>query len=150
MMALCSYRHPAEFAGRFGRETDHKGSFQVQSYLRHQGSKFVQRFDANAYVTLTRVMDSHDLGRGRGGIEAVLAAIHVPALIVGSSSDLLYVPDEQRELARHLPKAELAWLDSPHGHDAFLIDTDQLDTLLRGFRQRNKYCYGNPVHIFAF
>ena len=150
MMALCSYRHPGEFAARFGRETDAAGSFQMQSYLRHHGSKFVQRFDANSYVTLTRIMDSHDLGRDRGGIEKALTAIEVPALIVGSVSDVLYVPDEQRELARHLPRAELAWLDSPHGHDAFLIDTDDLSTLLQGFRQRGKPRYGDPVHIFAF
>jgi homoserine O-acetyltransferase len=150
MMALCSYRHPGEFAARFGRELDGKGSFQMQRYLRHQGSKFVQRFDANAYVTLTRIMDSHDLGRDRGGIETALGAIEVPALIVGSSSDVLYVPEEQRELARHLPRAELAWLDSPHGHDAFLIDTDALGTLLQGFRQRDRCRFGDPVHIFAF
>jgi homoserine O-acetyltransferase len=150
MMALCSYRHPDEFAARFGRDTDPQGSFQVQSYLRHQGSKFVQRFDANAYVTLTQVMDSHDLGRGRGGIEAALTAMETPALIVGSRSDVLYTPDEQRELALHLPRSELAFLDSPHGHDAFLIDTDTLSTLLQGFRQRHRHRYGNPVHIFAF
>jgi homoserine O-acetyltransferase len=95
-------------------------------------------------------MDSHDLGRGRRGIEAALAAIQVPALIVGSVSDVLYVPEEQRELALHLPRAELAWLDSPHGHDAFLIDTDELDVLLQRFRRRDRYRYGDPVHIFAF
>lgn len=150
MMALCSYRHPGEFAGRFGRETDATGSFQVQRYLRHQGAKFVQRFDANAYVTLTRIMDSHDLGRDRGGVEAALAAIEAPALIVGCASDVLYLPEEQRQLAAHLPRAELAWLDSPHGHDAFLIETEELDALLRGFRQRHKHRFGDPVHIFAF
>ena len=137
MMALCNYRHWGEFAARFGRETDPTGSFQVQRYLRHQGEKFVSRFDAASYVTLTRIMDSHDLGRGRGGVEAALAAIETPALIVGSTSDVLYVTAEQRELARHLPQAELAWLDSPHGHDAFLIETEELDALLRGFRRRD-------------
>jgi homoserine O-acetyltransferase len=150
MMAMCSYRHPDEFAARFGRETDGDDRFQVQNYLRHQGEKFVRRFDANCYVTLTRVMDSHDLGRDRGGTEMALAGIKVPALIVGSSSDVLYVPEEQRELAAKLPRAELAWLDSPHGHDAFLIDTDQLGVLLKKFRQRHRYRYGDPVHIFAF
>jgi len=150
MMAMCSYRHWGEFAARFGRESDGSGRFQVQNYLRHQGEKFVGRFDAASYVTLTRVMDSHDLGRGRGGVEAALAALEMPALILGSVSDVLYVPEEQRELAAHLPRAELAWLDSPHGHDAFLIDTDEVDTLLRRFRQRNRYRYGYPAHISAF
>ena len=150
MMALCSYRHWGEFGARFGRDLDEQGSFQVQSYLRHHGSKFVQRFDANSYVTLTRIMDSHDLGRDRDGIEAALAAIEIPALIVGSVSDVLYVPDEQRELAAYLPRAELSWLDSPHGHDAFLIDTDALGESLGGFRYRHRERFGNPVHIFAF
>jgi homoserine O-acetyltransferase/O-succinyltransferase len=136
MAAMCSYRHWDEFAARFGREPNPAGGFQVESYLRYQGHKFVERFDANSYIALTRVMDSHDLGRGRGGIEAALAGIETPALIVGSRSDVLYTPAEQRELAQHLPHSELAFLDSPHGHDAFLIDTDALDLLLRDFRKR--------------
>jgi len=138
MAALCSYRHWDEFAMRFGRETAPDGGFQVEGYLRCQGEKFVQRFDASSYVALTRTLDSHDLGRGRGGVEAAVAAIDIPALIVGSQSDVLYTPDEQRELALHLPQAELAWLDSDHGHDAFLIDTETLDALLRHFRRRQR------------
>ncbi|MGE5624541.1 MAG: homoserine O-acetyltransferase MetX [Bacillota bacterium] len=135
MVAMCSYRHWGEFAARFGRESG-PGGFQVESYLRHQGRKFTQRFDAASYAALTRIMDSHDLGRDRGGVEAALASLDLPVLVVGSTSDLLYTPEEQRELARHLPAAELAWLDSAHGHDAFLIDTGALDALLRDFRAR--------------
>ena len=138
MAALCSYRHWDGVAGRFGRERDAGGSFQVESWLRHHGTKFTARFDANTYVTLTRVMDGHDLGRGRSGIEAALANIPVPVLVMGSVSDLLYTSDEQRELARHIPDAELTWLDSAHGHDAFLIETEALDAHIRNFRQRRR------------
>jgi homoserine O-acetyltransferase len=136
MMALCSYRHWGEFAARFAREPAAAGGFQVESYLRHQGEKFVRRFDANAYVTLTRAMDSYDLGRERGGLRQALAAIETPVLVVGSNSDLLYTPEEQEELAEHLPNAELAWLRSPHGHDAFLLESQALDTSLQQFRRR--------------
>ena len=136
MMALCSYRHWGEFAARFARAPAATGGFQVESYLRYQGEKFVRRFDANAYVTLTRAMDSHDLGRDRGGLRQALAAIETPLLVVGSSNDLLYTPEEQEQLAEHLPNAELVWLRSPHGHDAFLLEAQALDAALQQFRRR--------------
>ena len=138
MAAMVSYRHWQEFDARFGREPAEAGGFQVESWLRHHGAKFTARFDAASYVALTRVMDSHDLGRGRGGVARALSALRVPLLVVGSSSDVLYTPDEQRELAWHVPGAELAWLESPHGHDAFLIETGRLDGLIRDFRQRRR------------
>lgn len=149
MAALCSYRHWDSVAGRFGRERNAGGSFQVESWLRHHGAKFTARFDANTYVTLTRIMDSHDLGRGRSGVEAALANITVPVLVVGSSSDLLYTPDEQRELARHIPDAELAWLTSTHGHDAFLIETDALDAHIRGFRLRRRAAAHSERRLYS-
>ena len=149
MAALCSYRHWDGVAGRFGRERNAGGSFQVESWLRHHGAKFTARFDANTYVTLTRVMDSHDLGRDRSGIEAALANIPVPVLVAGSSSDLLYTPDEQRELARHIPDAELVWLDSLHGHDAFLIETETLNGHIRDFRQRRRAVARNERRLHS-
>jgi homoserine O-acetyltransferase len=136
MAAMVSYRHWDEFAERFGREPAPAGGFQVESWLKHHGEKFTARFDAASYVALTRVMDSHDLGRGRGGTAAALDSIRLPLLVVGSTSDVLYTPDEQRELAWHVPGAELAWLKSSHGHDAFLIDTGPLNKLIRDFRRQ--------------
>lgn len=140
MMAMLSYRHWGEYAQRFARQRDHQHQFQVVNYLRHQGDKLVRRFDAASYLTLTHAMDTHDLARGRGTLQATLDAIEIPALVVGFDSDLLYPSVEQRELATHLPYAELALLPSAHGHDAFLIETAELDTVLQAFRlacQRN-------------
>lgn len=134
MMAMLSYRHWGEYAQRFARQRDGRHEFQIVSYLRHQGDKLVRRFDAASYVTLTRAMDTHDLARGRGTLQEALDAIEVPALVVGIDSDLLYPLAEQQELATHLPYAELAVLHSQHGHDAFLIDTQELDVALQGFR----------------
>ena len=138
MAAMVSYRHWEEFDARFGRAEAEAGGFQVERWLQHHGDKFVARFDAASYVALTRIMDSHDLGHDRGGVSRALASICVPLLVVGSTSDVLYTPDEQRELAWHAPGAELAWLESPHGHDAFLIETERLDGLLRDFRLRQR------------
>jgi homoserine O-acetyltransferase len=135
MMAMCTYRSPQSFAGRFGRSAAPGGQFEAERYLRHHGDKLVRRFDANSYITLTRAMDSHDLGRGRGSFRRALGSIAQATLVVAISSDVLYPPAEQRELARTIPYATLARLPSPHGHDAFLIDVDALDRLVRDFRR---------------
>jgi len=132
MIAMCSYRSPANFTSRFGRGTDGE-HFDVQTYLRYQGEKLVARFDANTYLTLIDAMDSHDLGRGRGPSEAIAHRITTPALVVGISSDVLYPVTEVRSLAATLPNARFAILDSPNGHDSFLIDTRQLNDLIMGF-----------------
>jgi homoserine O-acetyltransferase/O-succinyltransferase len=132
MVAMCSYRSPTSFDVRFGRSRDDSG-FAVASYLRHQGRKLVDRFDANSYLGLLDAMDSHDLGRGRGPVEGILGRIPVRALVVGISTDVLYPVAEVRNLAASLQRARFAVLDSPHGHDAFLIDTGQLDRLIRDF-----------------
>lgn len=135
MAAMVSYRSPTSFALRFARQPGARG-FAVEEWLSFHGDELVQRFDANAYVTLTRAMDRHDLGRGRGPLEQVLRGLRQPALVLAIRSDVLYPPAEQEELADLLPRAELAVLDSPHGHDAFLIEGDTVSELLRDFRRR--------------
>lgn len=145
MMAMLSYRHWGEYEQRFARQRDRRDEFEIVNYLRHQGDKLVRRFDAASYVVLTRAMDTHDLARGRGTLQATLDAIEVPALVVGIDSDLLYPLTEQQELATHLPYAELSVLHSPHGHDAFLIETEQLDATLQAFRLSRQRMLP-PVH----
>ena len=107
----------------------------VESYLRYQGQKLAARFDAGAYVRLTEAMDGHDVGRGRGREDAptALSRLAADALCVGISSDLLYPPQESRVLADLLPNGRYAELDSPFGHDAFLVDFEALDALVRPF-----------------
>jgi homoserine O-acetyltransferase len=129
MVAMTSYRSAAEFGSRFGRTSDTNG-FAVQSYLQHQGTKFNERFDANTYLTLLDAMDSHDMGRGRGPTEAILRRIGVAGVVVGISTDVLYPVGEVRALADSLPHCRFAVLDSAHGHDGFLIDTDRLNELI--------------------
>jgi len=126
MIAICSYRSAGSFDVRFGRDaTD--GTYAAQSYLRHQGAKLVERFDANTYLALIDAMDGF-------GIDP--AAIGTPALVIGISSDVLYPVEEVRALAEAMPQAEFALLNAPHGHDAFLIETNRLNRLVAGFRSR--------------
>jgi homoserine O-acetyltransferase/O-succinyltransferase len=134
-IAMTSYRSRPSFEARFGRDR-RDGRFEVARYLEHQGQKLVDRFDANSYLTLLSAMDSHDLGRGRPDWAGTLREHQTPALVVGSSTDILYPPGEQRELAALLPNSEYAELDSPHGHDAFLIEQDAVNGILLDYRAR--------------
>ncbi len=136
MMAMCTYRSRESFEQRFGRRPQAADLFAVESYLRYQGQALVDRFDAATYVGLTRAMDTHDVSRGRGELQEVLRGVQQPALVVSIPSDVLYLPDEQRELVEHLPRGRLAHLDSPHGHDAFLIEVERLSALVAEFRGR--------------
>ena len=137
MMAMVSYRSQRSFETRFGRFTEQNevASFSVESYLRHQGDKLVARFDANCYVHLTRQMDSHDVARGRGAYADVLGSITQPAFVIGIDSDVLYPLHEQEELTRLLPNATLAVVSSPDGHDAFLIELETLNEIIRSWRE---------------
>ena len=137
IIAMCSYRSPMSFQSRFGRESDN-GVFTAQTYLRYQGEKLVERFDANTYLTLLGAMDSHDLGRGRGPREAILNRIKHRALVVGTSTDVLYPVSETRTMAASMPNAEFAVLDSPNGHDAFLIETDKLERIVATFLEDSR------------
>lgn len=136
MMAVCTYRSWQSFDERFARERRSDDQYQVQSYLRHQGEKINDRFDANTYVTLTHAMHTHDLARGRGDYPEVLGQLEQPALVVSVSSDALYPPEEQQYLAEYLPDSQYEILDCPHGHDGFLIETETLGAMIAAFRQR--------------
>ena len=104
----------------------------MESYLDHHAAKLVRRFDAGSYVVLTEAMNAHDVGRGRGGVARALRRADMPALIAGIDSDRLYPPAQQAELAALLPGADrLRIIESPYGHDGFLIETDQVGSLVR-------------------
>jgi homoserine O-acetyltransferase len=133
MMAMCTYRSFENFQARFGREFQSGTTFKAESYLRHQGRKLVERFDANTYIALTKAMDMHDLGRGRGVYEEVLGSMQIPVEILSINSDVLYPKEEQEELERLMPKSRILYLDEPYGHDAFLIDVEKVSLMVRNF-----------------
>jgi homoserine O-acetyltransferase/O-succinyltransferase len=138
-IAMVTYRSDISFTRRFGRGASPQGpgtpesTFAVESYLRYQGSKLVARFDANTYLYITRAMDGHDVAAGRGPLADVLGSIAVPSLHIGISSDILYPAHEQRAMAAALPRSVYREIDSPDGHDAFLIAYDQLGPFVHGF-----------------
>jgi homoserine O-acetyltransferase len=97
------------------------GVYAVQSYLRYQGTKFHNRFDANCYIHITRKLDTHDISRNRGNHREVLAGILMPTLVVGMKGDLIYPIEEQIEIAENIPNAKLVIADTIDGHDGFLL-----------------------------
>ncbi|WP_245632771.1 homoserine O-acetyltransferase MetX [Alicyclobacillus kakegawensis] len=110
--------------------------FQVESYLRHHAQKLDARFDANSYLYLTRAMDSHDIGRGRGGLTAALAQLRARVTVIGIDTDYLY-PVSALESTAQAATAAGAWVDlkvfrSDFGHDAFLAETQRLAEVLKG------------------
>jgi homoserine O-acetyltransferase len=105
--------------------------FRVSSYIIYQGDKLVKRFNAYSYWLLTKAMDSHHLGRKRGGdLIKALQSIQQKALIIGIKSDILCPLDEQRFMAEHMPNADLIEIDSAYGHDGFIIETKQITKFL--------------------
>jgi len=134
MMAMLSYRTWQSLQERFSRELrPDTQQFQIESYLNYQGDKLVKRFDALSYVRLTQAMDLHDIAKNRGDYVDVLGAIDTPVLVIGINSDLLYPVREQRELASLLSNGTFAEIQSVHGHDAFLIEFEQMKSVISPF-----------------
>ncbi|OBH18758.1 homoserine O-acetyltransferase [Mycobacterium sp. E3247] len=139
--AHLTYRGEAELDTRFGNDVQAGedpgppfggGRYAVQSYLEHQGDKLLARFDAGSYVTLTEALNSHDVGRGRGGVRKALRGCPVPAVVGGITSDRLYPLRLQQELADLLPGCGgLHVVESICGHDGFLVESEAVGALIR-------------------
>lgn len=132
--AHLTYRGEVELDQRFGNDKQggEDGRYAVQSYLDYQGDKLLARFDAGSYVALTEALNSHDVGRGRGGVPSALRGCPVPAVVGGISSDRLYPLRLQEELAELLPGcAGLQVVESICGHDGFLVETDAVGDMIR-------------------
>jgi homoserine O-acetyltransferase len=137
-IAHATYRSEPELNLRFGRKAQPgelplagRGRFAVESYLDHQADKLVRRFDANSYVVLTEAMNSHDVGRGRGGTAAALRRVTSRTAVAAIDSDRLYPVPLNRELAEGIPDTlPLRVISSPYGHDGFLIETGAVAEVL--------------------
>lgn len=147
MVAQVTFRSDNVFTDRFGRElADRAGRgdtldmwqrFEVERYLEHHGTKLVHRFDANSYLSIGKAMDLHDVARGRVDLDWAMGRVGVPTMTVGIWSDMLYPSYQQRQIHEILSangvETEFVEIDSPHGHDAFLINGDQLEGPLERF-----------------
>jgi homoserine O-acetyltransferase len=141
-MALLNYRSPSELNDRFERTWQSdisplgaSGRWAVESYLDFHGNKFTRRFDANSYITLVEAMNSHDIGRDRGGVEKALQSIRVRALVAGINSDRLFPISGQKVIAEHIGSelvgGKLHVIESEFGHDGFLIEFETVGPMLR-------------------
>ena len=112
-------------------------TFEVERYLLYQGAKLLTRFDANSYIRLTQTLDSHDVGRGRGGDKAALSTLRTPTLVMGVDSDVLYPVWEQEQLAAMIPNSEYTAINSLEGHDGFLLEQQQIGAAIKHFLERH-------------
>ncbi|MEY3607782.1 MAG: hypothetical protein RLZZ447_570 [Verrucomicrobiota bacterium] len=154
MMAHITYLSDASMDRKFGRRKRRAAEveasafdvqFEVEGYLRHQGQSFINRFDANTYLYITRALDQFDLEETAGSLEAAFAPVEAETLIVGFTSDWLFPPEQNRALALALlragKRATYAELATDLGHDSFLLESEELYGLVRGFLDRP----GTPV-----
>ncbi len=150
MMAHITYLSDASMDRKFGRrkkETAAAGAynfdmqFEVESYLRHQGESFINRFDANSYLYITRALDHFDLAAAHGSLEQAFAPIEAETLCVGFTSVWLFPPEQNRAvvlaLLRAGKRASYAELTTDLGHDSFLLESPQLYGLVRGFLEKD-------------
>ena len=132
-LAMISYRNYITFMTTQLDEEDKLDDFKASSYQRYQGYKLGKRFEALPYISLSKTMDNHNVGRRRGGIEKALAMIKAETLVIGIKTDILFPLSEQRILAHSIPNARLEVIDSTYGHDGFLIEHQQLTQRLIHF-----------------
>lgn len=151
MMAHITYLSDASMERKFGRRKKDTANadaytfdvqFEVEGYLRHQGQSFINRFDANSYLYITRALDQFDLAHAYGSLEQAFSPVQAETLIVGFTSDWLFPPEQNRDIAHALlragKRASYAELTTDLGHDSFLLESDDLYNLVRGFLERNE------------
>lgn len=137
-IAILSYRQYSSFAKtQEEKNTELIDGFRASSYQRYQGEKLSMRFNAYTYWILSKMMDSHNVGRGRGSVEQALKQIESRTFVIGIDNDLLFPVSEQAFIQRHIRSAELKIISSTHGHDGFLIESDQLKKDINQFFKKS-------------
>jgi homoserine O-acetyltransferase len=133
-IALLSYRGAEAYNAT---QTDSDGEklegFRATTYQQHQGEKLRRRFDAHCYYRLTGAVDSHNIARGRASAAEVLRGIKSKALVVAITSDILFPPSDHNILVENIPSVEYRLINSPFGHDGFLVEYEQLDGIIKNF-----------------
>ena len=133
-IALLSYRGATAYnATQTDSDRGKLSGYRATTYQQHQGEKLRRRFDAHCYYRLTQAVDSHDIARGRGSEDKVLAGIAAKALVVAITSDILFPPEDHKVMVDNIPSVEYRLIDSPFGHDGFLVEYEQLDAIIKEF-----------------
>lgn len=137
-IALLSYRSYSIYQQTQSEETaDKTDAFRASGYQKYQGEKLVRRFNPYAYVCLTKMMDSHNVARGKSSLAEALKSVEAKTIAVGITSDQLFPVSEQKYLAQAIPGAEYAEISSNYGHDGFLVETEKLTVILEDFLFNN-------------
>ena len=129
-IALLSYRNYEAYNLNQTDKDERTQNFSSESYQKYQGEKLAQRFDAFAYYNLTKAMDSHNVGRNRGGIEKALSKIQAKTIVISITNDVLFPPEDQQLLANYIPTASYFEIQSPYGHDGFLLEGEKLRKII--------------------
>jgi homoserine O-acetyltransferase/O-succinyltransferase len=138
-IALLSYRNYDAYHETQKEKTDEiYDQFRASGYQQYQGLKLVNRFNAFSYWILSKAMDSHNVGRKRGGVEHALNKVQARTQLIGISSDALFPIEEQQFIARHIPGSQIEIIPSRWGHDGFLVEIEKLSNILNQFIIKNK------------
>lgn len=129
-IALLSYRNYNTYEVTQDEDSEGLTNFKASSYQNYQGEKLAKRFNAFSYWYLSKAMDSHNVGRNRGGVKAALGKVKARTLTIAISSDVLFPPSEQKFLANHIPKANYEEIESLYGHDGFLIEAEKIRSVI--------------------
>lgn len=130
-IALLSYRNAETYNRTQQRDEGQVDFFRANTYQNYQGEKIRKRFNAFSYWVLSKMFDSHDVGRNRDGIETALQQISAKTLVIGITTDLLFPPEEQEFLATHIPNAHYEEIHSTYGHDGFLIEFEKMTNAIK-------------------
>ncbi|WP_075618573.1 homoserine O-acetyltransferase MetX [Paenisporosarcina indica] len=139
MAGLVTYRSEALHKERFARKTKFDGMFEVESYLKYQGIKLAERFDANSYLTLLKAMNTHDIGRGRDGIEAASKQYRAKLIAIAFTHDLIYPFDQIHSFSTHVPDSHFHIVNTPFGHDGFLTEFEKWGHILTTHLEEKKW-----------
>lgn len=137
-IGLLTYRTYEAYKQTQSDTDDRLTDFRASSYIRYQGNKLVNRFHAHCYWYLGKCLDTHNIGRGRGGVENVLMQIKIPTQVIGIQTDRLVPIAEQKFIAKYMPNAEFIEIQSEFGHDGFLIEGEKIGSILNRRLKKKK------------
>ena len=138
-IGLLSYRGPEGYNLTQQDREEAPAVHRACTYQQYQGEKLCRRYNAYSYYAILNAFDTHDAGRGRGGVERALAGIEARTLVVGITTDIIFTPAEMRRLHAMIPGSTYHEIDSPFGHDGFLVEYKQLNEILLPFMQGESF-----------
>ncbi|PKR86244.1 homoserine O-acetyltransferase MetX [Heyndrickxia camelliae] len=137
MVGMVTYRSPKLFSQRFNRKSQSDNFYSVESYLHYQGEKLAKRFDVNSYLVLLKAMNSHDIGRGRGGITKAASTIKAHVTGIGFEHDLIYPCEDIEAFIEAVEKGDFYKVPTDFGHDGFLVEFEKWGYLIQHALEKN-------------